>query len=171
FSYFNRNPDDVRNQATIGGGALMDIGCYPISVARWVFDAEPTRVRAQIDRDPEFGTDRTTSAILEFGPHTANFICGTQLAPYQRVHLVGTEGRVEIEIPFNAPPDRPCRIWHQTATGIEEISFPLCDQYTIQGDLFSRTVIDDTPVPTPITDAVANMRVIEAVLRAAGGGR
>ena len=171
FSYFNRNPLDVRNQAEIGGGGLMDIGCYPISLSRFLFAAEPKRVLGEIEYDPEFRTDRLASGILEFAQGTGTFTCGTQIAPYQRVQIVGTQGRIEIEIPFNAPPDRPCRLWHQHATGTEEIVFDVCDQYGIQAELFSRAVIDDTPVPTPIDDAVANMRVIEALFRSGRSGR
>jgi len=170
FSYFNRNPADVRNQVAIGGGGLMDIGCYPISLSRFLFDREPTRVFGQIEYDPEFRTDRLTSGVLDFGNGRATFTCGTQLASYQRVQIVGAEERIEIEIPFNAPPDRPCRMWHQTAEGIEQITLPTTDQYTIQGDLFSRAILDDRPVPTPITDAVANMRVIEALRRSDASG-
>lgn len=170
FSYCNRNPADVRNQADIGGGGLMDIGCYPISLSRFLFESEPRRVFAQVEYDPQFRTDRLASAIMDFAAGTATFTCGTQIAPYQRVQIVGTEGRVEIEIPFNAPPDRPCRLWHQSAAGIDEITFDICDQYTIQAELFSRAVLDDTPVPTPIDDAVANMRVIEAMVRSGRGG-
>lgn len=171
FSYFNRNAADVRNQAQIGGGGLMDIGCYPISLSRFLFAAEPKRVMGQLEYDPDFHTDRLASAILEFTGGTGTFTCGTQIAPYQRVHIVGTEGRIEIEIPFNAPPDRPCRLWHQQAAGTQEIVFDVCDQYGIQAELFSRAVIDDSPVPTPIDDAVANMRVIEALVRSGQSGR
>jgi predicted dehydrogenase len=170
FSYFNADPRNIRNQAGIGGGGLMDIGCYPISLSRFIFGAEPGRVFGVLEFDPVFGTDRLASGILDFGRGTATFTCGTQLAPYQRVNICGTDGRVEIEIPFNAPPDRPCRMWHQTQAGAEEILFEVCDQYTIQGDLFSRAVIDGTEVPTPLIDAVANMRVIEAVFQSARRG-
>ncbi|MEX0713187.1 MAG: Gfo/Idh/MocA family oxidoreductase [Pirellulales bacterium] len=171
FSYFNRNPDDVRNQADIGGGGLMDIGCYAVSVSRFLFADEPRRVCAIVEYDPDFRTDRLASAILDFSAGTATFTSSTQLCPYQRVNIFGTEGRVEIEIPFNAPPDRPCRIWHQRDSAIEEIELPICDQYAIQGELFSRAVIDDTPVPTPIADAVGNMRVVEALRRSGQTGR
>jgi predicted dehydrogenase len=170
FSYFNDDPSNVRNQPGIGGGALMDIGCYAISVARLVFGAEPRRVLGRSDIDLRFGTDRVTSGLLDFGRATSSFTCGTQLAPYQRVHIVGSEGRVEIEIPFNAPPDRPCRIWHQRGEHIDEITFEVCDQYTIEGDALSRAILDDTPVPTPLEDAVANMRVIDAVVASASAG-
>jgi predicted dehydrogenase len=171
FSYFNRDPANVRNQADIGGGALMDIGCYPISLSRFLFAAEPRRVFGQIEYDPDFRTDRFTTGIMEFDGGRGTFTCGTQIAPFQRVQIVGTEGRIEIEIPFNAPPDRPCRLWHQTASGIEEIAFEVCDQYRRQGELFSRAVLDDTPVPTPFADAVSNMRVIEAMFRSGESGR
>jgi predicted dehydrogenase len=167
FSYFNDDPGNVRNQAGIGGGALMDIGCYTISIARLVFGAEPRRVLGLIDVDPRFQTDRITSALLDFGRQTASFTCSTQLQPYQRAHILGTEGRIEIEIPFNAPPDQPCRIWHQRGGHTDQIAFEVCDQYTIEGDELSRAILDDTPVPTPLEDAVANMRVIDAVLASA----
>ena len=170
FSYFNDDDANIRNIADIGGGGLMDIGCYPISVARFIFDAEPKRVSGIVEFDPNFNTDRIASAMLDFGIGTATFTCSTQLTPYQRVNIFGTTGRVEIEIPFNAPPDRPCKLWHETDAGIEEILCDICDQYTIQGDLFARAVLNDTPVPTPIEDAVANMRVIEAVFESSETG-
>jgi predicted dehydrogenase len=171
FSYFNDNPDDIRNQADIGGGGLMDIGCYPVSLSRFIFDKEPDRVLSCVEYDPQMKTDRLASAILDFGRGTSTFTCSTQLVPYQRVHIFGTKGRVEIEIPFNAPPDRPCRIWHQTGRDeIQEITFEICDQYTIQGDVFAEAILSDTPVPTPIEDAVANMKVIEAVVKSSRDG-
>jgi predicted dehydrogenase len=170
FSYFNDNADDIRNRADLGGGGLMDIGCYPISLSRFVFDAEPVRVMGCVEIDPKFQTDRLSSAILEFPKGTATFTCSTQLVPYQRVHLFGTTGRVEIEIPFNAPPDRACRLWVQTPSGTREETFEVCDQYTIQGDLFAQAVLEDGPVPTPIDDAVKNMRVIEAIVESARRG-
>ncbi|MGD9723726.1 MAG: Gfo/Idh/MocA family protein [Pirellulales bacterium] len=170
FSYFNDDPGNIRNQADIGGGALADIGCYAISLARFLFAAEPRRVLGMVERDPTFKTDRLASGILDFGAGTATFTCGTQLAPFQRVNIFGTKGRVEIDIPFNAPPDRPCTMRHQQVSGTEEISLAVCDQYTIQGDLFSLAVLQDRPVPTPIEDAVANMRVIEAIFASGRSG-
>lgn len=170
FSYFNRDPDNVRNQTGMGGGGLMDIGCYPISLSRFIFGREPERVSAWIENDPEFGIDRLASGILDFGTGTSTFTCGTQLTPYQRVQIYGTEGRVEIEIPFNAPPDRPCRLWLRAGSESHEVTFDVCDQYTIQGELFSKAVLEDGPVPTPIEDAVANMCVIESMFESAKSG-
>ena len=170
FAYFNDDGENIRNIADIGGGGMMDIGCYAISVARFIFDAEPDRVVGIVEYDETFGTDRLASAMLDFGRGTGTFSCSTQLTPYQRVNIFGTTGRVEIEIPFNAPPDRPCLMWHETGDGIEEIEFPVCDQYTIQGELMSQAILDDTPVPTPIADAVANMKVIEAVFESGRTG-
>jgi predicted dehydrogenase len=155
----------VRNQADIGGGGLMDIGCYNISLSRFIFDAEPARVIGIVDYDPHFRTDRLASGVLDFGRGASTFTCSTQLTPYQRVNIFGTTGRVEIEIPFNAPNDRPCKVWHEYKGKITEHALPVVDQYTIQGDLMARAILDDTPVPTPIEDAVANMRVIEAIFR------
>ncbi len=171
FSYKNLDPANIRNQVEIGGGGLADIGCYCISLARFIFDAEPRRVLGIVDYHAAFKTDRLASGILDFGDGTSTFTCSTQLAPFQRVNIFGTEGRVEIDIPFNAPPDRPCTMRHQHAGGIDEIALPVCDQYGIQGDLFSRSVLEDLPVPTPIEDAVANMRVVEAVVESGKTGR
>jgi predicted dehydrogenase len=175
FSYFNTDPKNIRNIPECGGGALMDIGCYPINTARFVFGEEPLRVSGLIERDPTSKVDRLTSAILEFPSGHATFTCSTQLVPYQRMQLLGTKGRIEIEIPFNAPNDRPCRIFIDDGRdlfggGITVETFPTCDQYTIQGDVFSRAVREGGRVPVPVADAIKNMAVIEAVFRSAESG-
>jgi predicted dehydrogenase len=173
FSYFNRDPQNVRHKPEWGGGGLLDIGCYPITTSRFIFGEEPLRVAGTLERDPEFGTDRLASAILEFPSGHAILTCGTQTAYYQRMNFLGTNGRVEIEIPFNAPRDRPCRIFVDDVLGsgptVEEL--PVCDQYTIQGDLFSRAVRGQCDVPVSIEDAIQNMAVIEAVFRSAESGK
>jgi predicted dehydrogenase len=175
FTYFNVDPDNIRNHVDWGGGALMDIGCYLIQAARYSFGQEPRRVVASIDRDPQMHIDRLTSALLEFGGGHAIFTCSTQLAPYQRVHFLGTKGRIEIEIPFNAPKDKPTRIFidngaDPSGSGISTEDFPICDQYTLQGDEFSKAVLNDTEVPVPLEEAVRNMRVIEAIFRSGETG-
>jgi predicted dehydrogenase len=164
FSYSNLDPKNIRNDAAMGGGGMMDIGCYCISLARFLFEAEPVRVHGIAEIDPAFGVDRLASGLLEFPTGTATFTCATQLAAYQRVNIFGTEGRIEIEIPFNAPPDRPTRIFYERAGTTNTLTFPACNQYSIQGDLFARAILDDTPVPTPLEDALANLRVIEDLL-------
>jgi predicted dehydrogenase len=176
FSYFNRDPNNIRNILADGGGALLDIGCYPITTSRLLFAQEPSRVIGLIERDPEMKIDRLTSAVLEFPSGHAIFTCSTQLVPYQRMHFLGTRGRIEIEIPFNAPNDRPARIFVDHGGDIfgKDItveSFPTCDQYTIQADLFSRAVREDLKVPVPLTDAIKNMAVIEAIFRSTESGR
>jgi predicted dehydrogenase len=170
FSYYLVDPNNIRNIADVGGGGMLDIGCYTVSLARFIFDAEPERVCGILEYDPELNTDRLASAIMDFGRGTSTFTCSTQLEPYQRVNIFGTTGRIEIEIPFNAPPDQPCKIWYQHGNEIEEILFDICNQYTIQGDLFSQAVLNNTSVPTPIEDAVANMKVIEAIILSAKSG-
>jgi predicted dehydrogenase len=176
FSYMNVDPSNVRNQAGIGGGALYDIGVYPIVAARFLFEAEPTRVAAQIERDPSFKTDRLTSALLAFEAGQALFVCSTQLVPYQRMQIFGTKGRIEIEIPFNAPPDRPCRIFVDDGSQLadasaETMSFDVTDQYGLQGDAFAQAIRAGTPLEFPLETAVANMRVVDAIFRAADSGR
>jgi predicted dehydrogenase len=176
FSYFNEDPANVRNVAEYGGGGLFDIGCYPITISRFLFGAEPLRVAGTLELDPRFGTDRLASAVLEFPGGQSIFTCSTQAVPYQRVQVIGTRGRIEVEIPFNAPPDKPCRVFVDdgrdlSGAGIETVTFETCDQYTIQGDLFSRAILDGAPVPIPLEDALGNARAIAAVFRSATSGR
>jgi predicted dehydrogenase len=177
FSYRNLDPQDIRNVAEFGGGALMDIGCYPINVARMMFGSEPTRVTAAVRCDPRFGTDVLTSAVLDFGGRHATFTCSTQLEDDQRVRLVGTEGRLLVELPFNIPPDRPTRILRfaggrpPVEPGIEVIEVPPADPYSAECDAFSAAIRDRAPVPIPPADAVATMVVIEQILAAAKHGR
>ncbi|HLT00864.1 MAG TPA: Gfo/Idh/MocA family oxidoreductase [Geminicoccaceae bacterium] len=176
FSYMNVDPANVRNQADIGGGGLYDIGCYPIVTARFLFEAEPVRVASVIEYDPDFRTDRLASVLLQFPAGQALFYCSTQLVPYQRVQVLGTAGRIEIEIPFNAPPHRPCRIFVDDGSKLGDASakaetFEVVDQYTVQGDLFARAIREGTPLAFPLEDAVSNMRVLDAVFRAGRSGR
>jgi predicted dehydrogenase len=176
FSYYNVNADNIRNKVDVGGGALMDIGCYLIHASRYGFRQEPTRVVGSIDRDPQMKTDRLTSAILEFPGGQSVFTCSTQLVPYQRVHFLGAKGRIELEIPANAPPDRPTRLFIDSGSdlfggGITTETFPVCDQYTLQGDAFSKAILNNTEVPVPIEDAIRNMAVIEAIFRSGTTGQ
>ena len=176
FSYHLTDPTNIRNKPP-GGGALYDIGCYAILTARYIFNAEPTRVFAAIDRDPAMGTDRLISGLAEFpGGRQLTFTCATQTSAHQRVTIAGDKGRIEIAIPFNAPPDRPTRITIDTGAdlhggGARTEEFATCDQYTLQGDAFSRVVLGEKALDYPIEDAIANMRVIDALFRSAQTGR
>ncbi len=170
FSYYLDDANNIRNIAEMGGGGMMDIGCYTISLSRFIFGAEPARACGIVEYDPRFKTDRLASGILDFGRGTSTFTVSTQLAYYQRVNIFGTTGRIEIEIPFNAPPDRPCKIWYQHDNEIEEIVFEACDQYTLQGDQFSQAILNNTSVPTPIEDAVANLKAVESIISSAKSG-
>ncbi len=163
FSYYKLDPDNIRNQPEAGGGGLMDIGCYDVSLARYLFGEEPLRVIAAVDLDPTLGVDRLVSALLDFsGGRSATFSCATQLWPHQRAEAFGSHGRVELEIPFNAPQDGPCRVWYESEAGVEERSFS-DDQYRLQAEAFSRSILENEPVPLPLSDGVANMRVLDAI--------
>src|SRR5713226_6500152 len=167
FSYSNTDPANIRNILEYGGGGLMDIGCYPIFTSRFIFGAEPRRVMGLIERDPKMKIDRLTSAILDYPAGQCVFTCGTQIVPYQRMQIFGTRGRIEVEIPFNAPPNRSCRVFLDngrdvTGSGIKTYKVPKCDQYTAQGDLFSRAIRDDAEVPVPLESSIRNMAVIDA---------
>lgn len=175
FSYFKLDPDNIRNRVELGGGGLMDIGCYPIHISRFIFGEEPRRVVSLVERDPVMEIDRLTSAILEFPSGQATFTCSTQLSAAQRVHIFGTKGRLELEIPFNAPPDRPARIVVDDgsaapAAGGEVIEFPAVDQYTLQADAFSSAVVAGTRPPVSLEDGIRNMEVIDAIFRSGRTG-
>ena len=172
FSYFNTDPENIRNKRELGGGALMDIGCYPITISRFIYGAEPRRVLGVIERDPVFNTDVLTTAVLDFPDGHATFTCSTRLAPYQRMIFFGTKGRIEVLIPFNAPNDQPTQILLDdgedlSGANAEMIDFPVCDQYEIQGSLFSQALRENRPQPIPLEDAINNMLVIDAVFRSA----
>lgn len=168
FSYYNAAPENIRNQADIGGGGLMDIGCYCISFPRFIFGEEPDKVVSEMDFDPAMKIDRLTSSILSFpSGKTSTFTCSTQLMPYQRANIMGDEGRIEVEIPVNAPPDDETRVTLYTKEKTETFTFEAVDQYILQGDEFSKAILDDTNVPTPLDDAIGNMKVIDAIVDSA----
>jgi len=176
FSYYNTDPANIRNQVECGGGALYDIGCYLIHASRYAFAQEPTRVVGLIERDPQMHVDRLTSALLDFPGGQSIFTCATQLIPYQRVQFFGTKGRIELEIPFNAPIDRPTRLFIDssgdlTGADITTETFPTADQYTLQGDAFSKAILENGQVPVPVEDSIRNMAVIDAVFRSAASGQ
>ncbi len=165
FSYNNTDPKNIRNVPEYGGGALMDIGCYAIQISRWMFGSEPIDVQSAIEWNPEMKTDRLTSALVTFAGGHAVFTCSTQLAPYQRVQLLFIGGRIEVEIPFNAPPDQVSKIQVTTPAGTHVEEFPACDQYTLQGDDFSRAILNGTAPPVPLEDALKNMETVDRVFK------
>jgi predicted dehydrogenase len=176
FNYFNRDPANVRNNPDWGGGALLDIGCYPIKTSRMVFREEPARVCGVIKRDPDFGIDMLTSAILEYPSGHCVFTCSMQVASSQSMQFCGTKGRIEIEIPYNALPGKVSRIRIDDGrdligSGVTVEEFAPCDQYTIQGDLFSRAIREGGSPPVPLEDSLKNMAVIDAVFRSAAAGK
>jgi predicted dehydrogenase len=171
FSYFNDDPNDIRNIAASGGGALYDIGCYSVNLSRMLFGTEPVRIQGSLTRDPVTGIDTLTSGILGFANGVATFTCAIRAEPDQRVHIYGANGRISFEIPFNIPPDLPMGVF-VTAGGdppvrpeTEVLTFEPANEYTIQAERFAAAVLDRTPVPIPPSDAVANLRVIEELFR------
>lgn len=168
FSYHNIDPGNIRNRAEVGGGVLMDIGCYCISFPRYIFDEEPSAIVSDMDFDPEMKTDRLSSAILRFSSgKTSTFTCSTQLMPYQQTNILGDQGQIIVEIPVNAPPNEPARIILKTKEKSETIDFDPIDQYTLQGDAFSKAILEDLAVPASLDDAIGNMKVIDAIVASA----
>ena len=171
FSYFNDDRTNIRNIPEAGGGALFDVGCYSVNLSRMLFGAEPARIQGSVTRDPEMGIDVLTSGILEFPTGVSTFTCSIRSEPDQRVHVYGTRGRISVEIPFNIPPDLPTRVFVTSggdppvSPDTEVLTFEPADQYTVQAERFAAAALDGGPVPTPPTDAVANLRVIEELFR------
>jgi predicted dehydrogenase len=176
FSYFRRDPADIRSNPEWGGGALMDIGCYPTTMSRWLFAEEPTEVIAMVENDPDMHVDRLASALLRFPSGQATFSCAGQLVSYQRMQIYGTTGRIEAEIPFNAHGDRASRIFLDDGSELggaaaKPITFPAVDQYQLQGERFADAVYGVGTVPVSIEDAIKNMAVLDALFRSAKSGR
>jgi predicted dehydrogenase len=177
FCYFNDDPHNIRNMAAIGGGALYDIGCYPIVVGRFLFEAEPQRAIALFDRDPSFGTDRLASALVDFGGgRHLDFTVSTQCAPFQRTQICGSKGRIEIQIPVNAPQGAETRLSVDDGAALDGSSarvetLAASDQYMLQGETFSRVVRGEIDLPYGVEDAVRNMRVLDALFRSEKSGR
>jgi predicted dehydrogenase len=175
FSYYNVDPSNIRNIPELGGGGIWDIGCYCVTMSRYLFDQEPVRLVATLEIDPEMKTDRLGSVIMEFTGGQALFAVSTQLVPYQRVHVLGTDGHLEVKIPFNAPNDRPCSVAQDRGSILlDEITiheYPVTDQYTLMGDAFSKAVMEDGEVPVPLEDALSNTKVLTAIFDSAKRGQ
>jgi len=178
FSYFNEDPANIRNQPGTGGGALYDIGCYAVLAGRYLFGHEPQRAVALVDRDPRLGTDRLTSAMLDFGAgQQASFTVSTQSVRFQRVQVVGECGRIELLIPFNAARAAPMHLAVDDGgaldgSGISIETLPACDQYQLQVEAFSRRVRGAAePCADGLDDALAQARVTDALWRSEQSGR
>jgi len=161
FSFFEDDPNSIVNSKKFGGGSLMDIGCYSISLSRLLFSSEPKSVLANIEYHPEFEVDILATGILEFEEGSSSFFCGTLLVDNQQAELFGTEGSIRFELPFNPPNDRPSKIWLTKDDVTSEIKFEICDQYTLQADIFSLAILESNKTPVHLEDAINNMLVIE----------
>lgn len=172
FSYFNTNPENIRNRPDVGGGALMDIGCYCISFPRFIFQEEPEAVIGMMNYDPQMNIDRHTSGMLQFpSGKTATFTCSTQMTPHQQVNILGDKGQIIIRIPVNTPSKEPMKIELTSKSEQQVYEFQPANQYTFQANAFCRAILNDTPVPTPLNDAINNMKVIDAIVKSAKENR
>lgn len=175
FSYFNADPSNIRNIPELGGGGMWDIGCYCSTLSRYLFEEEPIRLVSILEFDPELKTDRLGSVMMEFPSGQSVFSVSTQLVPYQRMHLFGTKGHLEVRIPFNAPKDRPCTVAQDKGSILlDEItthSYPVIDQYTLMADAFSRAILSNGEVPVPLEDALNNTKVLCAIFESANSGK
>lgn len=176
FTYHNTDPGNVRNMADIGGGGLLDIGCYPVTTGRFLYESEPDRVVSLVERDPTFGTDRLASVMMDFGGgRQLSFTCSTQAAGHQKVQVLGSRAKLEIVIPYNAPPNERTAITIDTGAPFDgslsrrEI-LPACDQYTEQAEAFAQAALGNAPLPWGIEDAIASMKVLDAIFASEKSG-
>jgi predicted dehydrogenase len=167
FSYMLPDPKNIRNILGVGGGGLLDIGCYAVCSSRFLLGREPQRVVSLVARDPSSGTDILSSAILDFGRTRTIFTVATQTQGSQRMDILGSGGQISIPLCFNMYPDSPMSIVVVNGTGLgpRTVSFASVDQYGLEFESFSRAVRDGGPVPFDAHDAVANMQVLDAIFR------
>jgi predicted dehydrogenase len=165
FAYNLTDPQNIRNILIAGGGAIRDVGCYAVNVARFILGREPTRVVSLLKRDPDFKTDILSSCILDFGNARSVFTVATQLYPFQRVDIHGSGGRITIRNPFNIFPDVPVRITVNNAVGKRDLLIGPADQYALEFEAFSKALREGKEVPTPPEDALNNQKVLDAVFR------
>jgi predicted dehydrogenase len=176
FSYFNNDANNVRNMADIGGGGMWDIGCYPVVGARFVLDREPERLVATMEYHPDFGTDILTSAIVDFGDGIhLTFTVSTLLSNYQRFHIFGTEQRLELEIPYNAPAMGSTDVIidngsSQLPADYEREAMPAVDQYALEADAMAAAILDGAPLPYGVSDCIQNMKILDAAKQSAQSG-
>ena len=176
FLYHNDDPGNVRNMADIGGGGIYDIGCYCVISGRYLFEAEPRRVVALVDRDPNFKTDRLASVIADFGNgRHLSFVCGTQASGRQSVEVFGDRASLEIVIPYNAVADESGALLVGNGGPLDrslyrrEITKPV-DQYTEEADAFARAVLGEEPLAYGVDDAIQQMRILDAIFRSEKSG-
>lgn len=171
FSFFDDDPQNIVYSEKFGGGSLMDVGCYPVSVARFLFGAEPVRILADLDYDAEYKVDTMATGIMEFEQGRGVFFSSIRLFESQEAKFFGTEGIIELELPFNPPDDRPCKIVVVKEDDRQEIIMDACNQYRHQVDAFSKAILQQTPVPIALTDSVLNMKVLDAIKQSDRSGR
>lgn len=167
FSYNNRDTDNIRNKRDWGGGALLDVGCYCISVARLLFGDEPTRVLGHITPFAGQEVDCLVSGVLEFAQGNATFTAATKIEPMQYVEAYGEAGSLRIEVPFNPLAQEPARLLLKNNREPQVFNTEAIDQYRLMAEAFAQSIVNNTPVPSPLSDAMANMRIIDALFASA----
>jgi predicted dehydrogenase len=168
FTYFNRDPGNMRNIPELGGGGLPDIGVYPTITTRFSTGREPIRVQATTERDKEFGTDIYSTVKADFGDFDLTFYISTQLAARQLMVFHGTDGFIEVKSPFNA--DRwgaeEVELSDQKHGRSEIFRFPDSRQYRRQAEAFAKKAMGGDAEVVSLESSAANQRFIDAIYRA-----
>lgn len=167
FSFFDDNPKSIVNTKEYGGGSLYDIGCYPVSVSRFLFDDQPKLICANMEIDPNLGIEVTTNCILEFENGRSQFFSSIRMKDNQNVKIFGTEGIIELVLPFNPLPNKQAEIILIKNETKEIIKVDSCNQYEIEVSLFSKSIIENTEPPVSIYDSLNNMLVIDKIFESA----
>ncbi|MEH7119701.1 Gfo/Idh/MocA family oxidoreductase [Neobacillus vireti] len=165
---FNNSKDmnNIRYKREWGGGSLYDVGVYPISAARMLLNEEPKAavVHAYISEKHDY-VDMMASGILEFNRGVAlTFDCGMWAAFRNTLEILGTEGRIEVPSAFVVNQDEGDNFFIYTKDGQREVEVPRVNQYALQADAIGRSIRNGEPLPFPVSDAVLNMKVLDACL-------
>ncbi len=162
FSYYNDDPGNMRNQVALGGGAVPDIGVYPLVTTRRVTDCEPQSVLATLERDPRFGTDRYASIDMRFPGFDLVYHVSSQMHLHQSMLFAGTAGTISLDTPFNTG-----RYGHAVArlsspSGERVIRFS-DNHYTLQCDAFVDAVQGRENRCFSLQSSWRNQRAIDAI--------
>lgn len=172
FSYYLRDPNNMRNIPELGGGGLPDIGVYPTISTRFVTGKEPLRVQADTERDPDFGTDIYSSVRADFGEFELSFYIATQLAARQVMVFHGDQGYIEVKSPFNANRygAEEIELTNQNHSQSTFFRFQDCRQYRLQAEAFTRAVMGENEEIVTLENSKLNQKVIDAIYRASEKG-
>jgi predicted dehydrogenase len=170
FTFDHLPPGDIRYDPAMGGGGLWDVGCYPVTVARFIYGCEPVRATASVERAGEGGVDVMANGLVYFGRNrTLTFLCGMIAGPTQFVRILGTDGSIEVPLPYYDNLEPADHLIVDSFGKITRESLP-ADAYQCQGEAFSRAVRGETTLEWGVEDAIGTMKTLDSLAKSAASG-